>query len=63
MPRQPARRAAATQARLARHAGYPSLVVSLALGAELIPPNARAVETSRVEVEYASGTELFAMSR
>ena len=55
MPRQPfARRAAATQARLARHAGYPSLVVSLASSAELTPPSAQAVETSRVEVEYAS---------
>ena len=55
MPRQPfARCAAATQARLARHAGYPSLVVSLASGDELTPPSDQAVETSQVEVEHAS---------
>ena len=55
MPRQPfARRAAATQPRLARHVGYPSLVVSIASSEELTAPSAQAVETNRVGVENTS---------
>ena len=55
MPRQPfARRTAATQPHLARHVGYPSLVVSIASSDELTAPSAHAEETNPVGVGNTS---------